>query len=107
MTITFESEKDTIVYALEKIILFSGENQYLVVTNCVWWIAGIIRLDEGLTIHIVILEATRKIGVREISTVPRNFQRSLSAEPPNLSPDNLNSNEWGYVKDPLARTRRG
>jgi hypothetical protein len=52
MTLTFECDKDVIVYALEKIIVFAKENQYLFVANCVWWIAGVIGLDSSLTTFI-------------------------------------------------------
>jgi len=52
MTITFETDSDVIVYALEKVVSFARENQYLFVANCAWWIAGIIRLEQGSIIHI-------------------------------------------------------
>jgi hypothetical protein len=56
MTITFETESDVIVYALEKIISFARDSQYLFVANCVWWIASIIGLEQGLIDHIDNLE---------------------------------------------------
>jgi hypothetical protein len=59
MTITVETDGDVIVYALENIISDAREKQYLFVANCAWWIAGITRLDSGLTIFIDNLE-TRK-----------------------------------------------
>jgi hypothetical protein len=59
MTITFETDSDVIVYALEKIVSFAKENQYLFVANCAWWIAGIIGLDSGLTTFIDNLEIRR------------------------------------------------
>jgi hypothetical protein len=52
MTITFENDNDVIVYALEKIISFARENQYLFAANCVWWLASVIGLKQGLVIHI-------------------------------------------------------
>jgi hypothetical protein len=52
MTITFESESDVIVYAVERIVAFARENQYLFVANCVWWLASIIGLEQGLINHI-------------------------------------------------------
>jgi len=107
MTITFESDKDIILYTLKKIISLNRDNQYLFGANCVWWIAGIIGLDEGLTIYIDLLEVRRKIGVCEVSTVSRDIRRSLSAESQVLSPDNQISNEKGYVRDPSRRTRKG
>jgi hypothetical protein len=82
MTITFGNDSDVIVYALEKIISFARENQYLVVANCVWWIAGIIGLDSGLTIFIDNLESRKRAHKpREISTTPRDIARSESVDP--------------------------
>jgi hypothetical protein len=80
MTVIFKNNSDVIVYALEKIVSFARENQYLFVANCVWWIAGIIGLDSGLTIHIDNLELRRQLGPREVSTVSRDIARSVSAD---------------------------
>ena len=60
MTITFKKDSDIIVYALEKILAFGRENQYLFVANCTWWIAGIIGLHSGLTIFIDNLETWKR-----------------------------------------------
>jgi hypothetical protein len=81
MTITFENDKDVIVYALEKIISFARENQYLFVANCAWWLAGIIGLDSGLTIFIDNLETQKRAKQhREISTIPRDIATSKSVD---------------------------
>ena len=81
MTITFENESDVIVYALEKIISFARENQYLFVANCAWWIAGILGLDSGVRIFIDNLESRRRVGQqRDISTTPRDTARQVSVE---------------------------
>jgi hypothetical protein len=80
MTITFEKDADVIVYALEKIISFARENQYLFVANCTWWIAGKIGLDSGLTIYIDNLETRKRIGQNRISTTPRDIARSESVD---------------------------
>ena len=98
MTITFENDSDVIVYALEKIVSFARENQYLFVANCAWWIAGIIGLDSGLTIFIDRLESQKQAyQPREISTIPRDIARGVSTE---KQSDN-------YIPDPLRRTRKG
>jgi len=52
MTLTFENNNDVIVYALEKIISFARENQFIFVAQCVWWLASIIGLSQGLIVHI-------------------------------------------------------
>lgn len=52
MTHTIETEIHIIIYQLERIISFAHNHQYLCVANCVVWISAIIRLEEGLPIHI-------------------------------------------------------
>jgi hypothetical protein len=78
MAITFETDANVIVYALEKIVSFARENQYLFVANCAWWIAGITGLDSGLTIFIDNLETRKRVGQYRISTTPSNIARSES-----------------------------
>jgi hypothetical protein len=96
MTITFEHECDIIVYALEKIISFAKENQYIFVAQCVWWLASIIGLEKGLVIHIDNLRKRERIiplkegsglvhsdraqqiqSEREISSTPRDLTEDL------------------------------
>jgi hypothetical protein len=98
MTITFENDSDVIVYALEKIVAFARENQYLFVANCVWWISGVIGLDKGLINHSDNLEARKTvIQERAISAIPRDIARGVS-------PERQSSD---YISDPLRRTRKG
>lgn len=52
MTITFRNDNDVILYTLETIIFYTTKNLYIVVTQCVWWQLSIIRLEQGLIIHI-------------------------------------------------------
>jgi hypothetical protein len=81
MTITFENDKDVIIYALEKIISFAREGQLLFVANCAWWIAGVTGLDSGLVTFIDNLEARKRTGQhRDISTTPRDIDRSVSVD---------------------------
>jgi hypothetical protein len=61
MTITFESDKDVIIYALEKIISYARNNQYIFLAQSVWWISSIIGLQEGLFIHIDNLKARSEV----------------------------------------------
>ena len=68
MTITFDNDSDVIVYALEKIVSFARENQYLFVANCAWWIARVIGLDNRLTIHIDNLASRIPNELLEISS---------------------------------------
>jgi hypothetical protein len=61
MTITFESDKDIIVYALEKIISHARDTQYIFLAQSVWWISSILGLQEGLAIHIDNLKARSEV----------------------------------------------
>ena len=66
MTITFENDRDVIIYALEKIISYARNNQYIFLAQSVWWIASILELQEGLIIHINNLKEWSNIGRLEI-----------------------------------------
>jgi len=52
MTITFENDNDVITYALEKLISYAKDNQYIFVAQCVWSLSSIIGLEQGLVSHI-------------------------------------------------------
>jgi hypothetical protein len=80
MTITFESDKDVIVYALEKVISYARDNQYIFLAQSIWWISSIIGLQEELIIHI------DKLKVRENIEKP-----DLEAEsaPTGVHPDRV------------------
>jgi len=52
MTISFENDNDVIVYALEMVISFGRNNQYIFVAQGVWWLAWILGLEQELVIHI-------------------------------------------------------
>jgi hypothetical protein len=77
MTITFESDKDVIVYAFEKIISYARQHQYIVLAQSVWWISSIIGLQTELVIFIDNLKVRRDIGNPEVGEV--------SSEPPTLT----------------------
>jgi hypothetical protein len=62
MTVTFESENDVIVYALEKIISYARDNQYIFLAQSVWWISSIIGLQKELVTYIDNLEVRKNIG---------------------------------------------
>jgi len=102
MTITFENDSDVIVYSLEKIISFARNVQYLVVANCVWWIAGVIGLEEGLRNHIDNLTSRGK-KIRGVSSTPQDIARDISVD----TDKQAVSPSADYVSDPLRRTRKG
>jgi hypothetical protein len=117
MTITFETESDVIVYALEKIISFARESQYLFVANCAWWIASIIGLEQGLIIHIDNLTKRRHPESFEERSdnihTDRNSQvtseRAVSATPRDLTEDQRRDHKQSIRKpnriNPLPQTK--
>jgi hypothetical protein len=52
MTVSFENDNDVIIYALEKIISYARRTQQIFVAHCVWWLASIIGLEQGLVNYI-------------------------------------------------------
>jgi hypothetical protein len=80
MTITFESDKDVIVYALEKKISYARNNQYIFLAQSIWWISSTIRLQEGLVIYIDNLKVRENIGKPELGT---------GSAPPGVHPDRV------------------
>jgi hypothetical protein len=81
MTIIFDSDKDVIVYALEKSISFARTNQYIFLAQSVWWISSIIGLQEGLVIFIDSLTIRSNIGNPEVGTVSSEQQPSSTVPP--------------------------
>jgi len=88
MTLTFESDNDVIVYALERIISYARKYQYIFVAQSVWWIASVISLTEGLVTHIdnlQVREITELLGTlatdqpdKEEVTIPQDIPDCLS-----------------------------
>jgi len=108
MTITFESDSDVFIYPLEKIISFAGENTYLFIANCVWWIAAVIGLDTELIIYIDNLEARRrKSNYRPVSETPGDIARRVSPEkqPSEHTFDPLRKTGKGRI-NPLPQTKK-
>jgi len=80
MTITFANDNDAIVYALEKIISYARNHQYIFLAQSVWWISSIIGLQEGSVIHIDNLKAREILGEPEFGT---------GSAIPNIHPDRV------------------
>jgi hypothetical protein len=70
MPITFDSDKDIIVYALEKIITYARDNQYIILAQSVWCISLITGLQQGLVVHIDNLCIRHKVPIEESRTQP-------------------------------------
>jgi len=69
MTITFENDKNIITYALEEILSHDRIKQSIFVAQSVWWISGIIGLQEGLVTHIDNLRIRSEVYSRRIETL--------------------------------------
>jgi hypothetical protein len=83
MTITFETDNDVIVYALEKVIAYARRTQQIFVAQCVWWLASIIGLEQGLVNYIDNLQSRINVTVNPekassvgdtVSPIPRDIQ---------------------------------
>jgi len=61
MTLTFEDDKDVIIYALEIIISHARDIQYIFLAQSVWWISSILGLQPGLIIHIDNLKVRKPV----------------------------------------------
>jgi len=115
MTLTFENDNDVIVYALEKIISYTRQHQYIFVAQSVWWQASIIGIPQGLAIHIDNLNSRSGISSRKVeylekntsnqidtsyhrkrvSTIPRDVQGDCMSDsvPGNIHPDRISQTQ--------------
>jgi len=83
MTVTFENDNNVIVYALVKVISHARRTQQIFVAQCVWWLASIIGLEQGLVNYIDNIQSRRNVTVnpeealsigRTVSPTPRDLQ---------------------------------
>jgi len=65
MAISFENDKNVIVYAFEQIISYTRQHQYIFVAQSVWWLAPVIGLQEGWTSHIDNLQKREIVAKQE------------------------------------------
>jgi hypothetical protein len=92
------------VYALEKIISFAQENQYLLVANCAWLIAGIIGLDSGIIAYINNLVFRQNDHCQHVSPTLRDLARSVSASTDQVNFEEANIATRNKVKPLPLRT---
>jgi len=78
MTITFKDDSDVIIYALEKIISFARERQHLFVASCIWWIASVIGLEQGLVNHIDNLRERKRLVPLEAESKEKDLNKVKS-----------------------------
>jgi len=63
MMITFENDNDVIVYAFEKVIAYARRTQQIFVAQCVWWLASIMGLEQGLVIYLDNIQSRLEVAV--------------------------------------------
>jgi len=106
MTITFDNDNEVIVYALEKIITYARQHQYIFVAHSVWWLASIIGLEQGLIIHIDNLKSRSDIALRDDTLTAKDTidqidtsccRKAVSATPRNIQENSTSYNESGHI----------
>jgi len=65
MPITFQNDNDVTIYALEWVISHARRTQQIFVAQCVWWLASINGLEQGLVSHIDRLQAQEDTILQE------------------------------------------
>jgi len=81
MPIIFENDNDIIIHALECVVSYARRTQQIFVAQCVWWLASIIGLEQGLILHI------DKLQDREDTILPKQLPRAVPAIPRDLTED--------------------
>jgi len=97
MTITFEHESDGIVYALEKLLSYARRTQQIFVAQCIWWLASIIGLEQGLIIHIDNLRGTERLAPLDnrLEIIhPDRIQQILPERAVSSIPRDLTEDSW-------------
>jgi len=102
MTITFENENDVIVYAFEKVISYARRNQQIFVAQCIWWLASIIGLEQGLIVYIDNQrkrESVQVLSARKVSSTPRDltedqrYEQTIQAREVSSTPRDLTEDQ--------------
>jgi len=115
MPITYENYRDVIINALEKIISFIRDNQYIFLAQSIWWISSFIGLQKGLVTHInnlntrseVHLHANERLSLvsdsrppakdSSIPIVTSTHEREVLAKHLNIQGNPRSSKEPGYI----------
>jgi hypothetical protein len=88
MTLTFENDKDDIVYALEKIISFARDSSHIFLAQSILWISSIIGLQQGLIIHIDNLQIRSDLTTvtKDGPSASEQMVQDISAEKEGIRP---------------------
>jgi hypothetical protein len=113
MPIIFENNNDVVVFALEKVISYARDIQYIFLAQSVWWISSILGLQKGLIAYIDDLQIRAEISPVQITaeskqliqrqTVRATVDREISIEvsSPNVHPDRasqIQTSKDNYIK---------
>jgi hypothetical protein len=97
MTVTFEDDNSIVIYALEKILWFTRQNQYIFVAQGVWLITPLVAINEGLASHIDSLHHQSHIEVPELLGSLRDNRGDPIDESPTSVEEIRHSPEVSYV----------
>jgi hypothetical protein len=99
MTITFENDNDVIVYTLEKVISYARRTEQIFVAQCVWWLASVIGLEQGLITFIDNIQSRVAVTIR-LGQVPEELAtvatRSVSTRPRDIQEESR-QNDLGSI----------
>jgi len=85
MSITFENKNDVIIYALEKVISHARRTQQVLIAQCIWWLASVIGLEQGLINHIDNLQARYEKALPRSSSPDPIAATNIGIPDPELS----------------------
>jgi len=100
MPITFENDNDIIIYAFECIISHARRTQQIFVSQCVWRLASIFGLEQGLVSHI------DKLQGQDNTILQDQLHREVSATPRDLAEDRLVDQVLDCTEQYLRESKR-
>jgi len=100
MPITFENDNDVIIYALECVISHARRTQQIFMAHCVWWLASIIGLEQGLVSHI------DKLQGQDNTISQEQLPQEVSATPRDLAEDQRENQVLDCTEQFLEESKR-
>jgi len=100
MPVTFETDNDIILYALEYVISYARRTQQIFVAQCVWWLASVLGLEKELVFHIDKLQGPKD------TTLQERLHQEVSATPRDLANDQRIDQVLDYTEKCLRESKR-
>lgn len=91
MTIMFDKNKIIIVYALEKVIFYTRDYQYIFLAQSLWWISSVLVFQQGLCIYIDKLKTNQNTGTSKIQNIEVNDIAELRVLDSHIHQENIES----------------